>query len=760
MMKIIIYMALVMMFVGPAFSQNPPMQASKVNGRVIEKGTRTPQADIALYIREVETGAITATLTTDRKGRFSCQLPPGRYHVIVAAVGYDKLEEPIEIEKDIEKHLLLRIVPKAINPYQMVVRQKKKSGEVSSQQVSAKEANQIAGSNRDVLTSIKNMPGITSLTVFNGYGDGIVIRGSAQEDSLFLVNDHSIPSYYHFHGFESIIEPELVESIDYIAGGFGAEYGNTLGGVVSINIKDPRTDRIGGYVNLSLLSSSFLIEGPVSEKDSFAFGMKRGFLDYYIAAMEDYDDENGDEIEFVEYPTYFDGSALYRHTFSSESDLKLIGLGSSDTLKVIEDRDSVSERDSDRTTSEEQFATLIGEWELKSGDMTSVFSPMVGYNYSNLDGGDRAYFKQTVTTYELYEKITYPAGRSHKLTGGARLTLYDARVDANFFVPPKEGEIVYDDYDKEMRLRKDFSLFYPSVFFMDQIQRGPFMVTPGIHASYDTHNEHELVDPRLSLKYQLTPATALKSATGLYSKMPQFDECIAPWGTKGLKPERSIHGVLGVEHRFSDALSLDVQSYYKHFYDMVVRIDDDDPTRYGNDGTGHAYGAEILLRHQMTDNFFGWIAYSYSVARRKDGPDEEERYFDSDMTHNFKAVLNYKPTRTWSFGIRYEYASGTPYTDLTDVETVYDVDNDQYNPQYDGPINNRRLRSHHQFDLRIDKYWLFNNFILSTYIDFRNVLQSEYVTGIEYNEDYTQREEVLAISSEVPMIFLGVKVDF
>jgi outer membrane cobalamin receptor len=217
---------------------------------------------------------------------------------------------------------------------------------------------------------------------------------------------------------------------------------------------------------------------------------------------------------------------------------------------------------------------------------------------------------------------------------------------------------------------------------------------------------------------------------------------------------------LGVEQQLGDALSLDIQGFYKYLDDLVVRIDETDPSRYANEGSGRVYGAELLLRHQLTDKFFGWLSYSYSVARRKDGPDQAERYFDNDITHNLKTVLNYKPSRYWSLGLRYEYASGKPYTDLLDVETVYDVDSDTYRPVYNGSINNKRLKPHHQIDLRIDKYWLFNHFILSTYIDARNVLQNKNETGIIYNQDYTDSEKVYSVSSQVPLIFLGIKVDF
>ncbi|MGD9186912.1 MAG: TonB-dependent receptor, partial [Desulfobacteraceae bacterium] len=561
----------------------------EVKGRITEKGTRRPLGDIAVYIRNVDTGQIASTVMTDRHGRFVVRLPAGRFKIIIAAMGYDKFEENIEIENAPIDNLMIRLIPKVINPYQMVVRQKKDRSEVSRQHISGQEANETAGSGRDVLTSIKNMPGISSVSVFNGIGDGLIIRGSAQEDSIISIGDHSIPRYYHFMGFEGIIEPELVESVDYIAGGFSPQYGDALGGVISLNLKDPRSDRFGGYANLSWLSTSFMLEGPLGKNDSFAFGMKRGFIDTYIRKIEDYDEDNENNIDYIEYPSYYDGTALFKHSISAGNQIKLIGIGSRDALTANQDDASVNERFSDRVEYKSGFASLIAEWEYKTGNLTSVLSPIVSSSDSFIDLGRRAYYQEVIQTYGLSEKIIYQAGPAHRLTGGVRLILDYADINANFFAMPKEGEISYDYYDREMRSKETLSLFYPAVFFMDQVKLGSVMVTPGINASYDAYNEHLLLDPRISLKYQLTPATALKGATGLYSKRPAIDESVAPWGTKGLKPEKSIHYILGVEHQFSDTIHLDLQGYYKQLDDMVVRIDGDDPSIYGNKGSGHVY---------------------------------------------------------------------------------------------------------------------------------------------------------------------------
>ncbi len=739
-----------------------------VSGKLLEKGTKRLLANQRFYIRNYVGTKVVLSPLTDDKGRFSFQIEPGKYRFIVASSGYDKFEEIVYIKETKNQPLVLRVIPQVINPYKIVVRKKKEKSEISEKTITIQEAANIPGNNRDVLQAVTSMPGVNSVSVFNGYGNGIVIRGSAQEDSIFPLEGHGITSLYHFGGLESILEPEFIESVDYNAGGFSAEYGNTLGGVVSMNVRDPRVDRIGGYVNLSLLSSSFMVEGPISEKDSFAFSMKRGFLDQYMRMVEKVEEEknrndndDGEEDSgFEQYPVYYDGSFIYRHEFSDKSDFRLIGIFSDDAFEFKDAEASVSERFSNRVKYSVSAQNLIGEWNYKTEKLNYQFSPKISSSEFLWKEGARAYHKQTVQDVSINEKLEYRFNKIHRLKSGLRFDFTDIKIDSHAFVIDKEGEVDNDNYKLEMKLKKNFHLFYPSFYLMDQITIGDFTITPGVNGFIDSHNNQNVLDPRLFLKYQLTKKAAFKVATGLYSKRPLLDETAKPWGTKGLKPERSIHAVAGAEYYFTNDFYIDIQGYYKKFYDMAVRIDDDDPTKYGNEGEGKAYGSEILLRHNMTDNFFGWISYSWAVAKRKDGKSKPERFFDSDITNNLIGVLNYKPNRYWSFGFKYQYSTGTPYTDLFNVSTFYDVDNDEYSPVYSGKINGSRLKSHQQLDFRIDKYWLFDNYVLSTYIDIKNVFQAKHEVGIEYNEDYTAQIQELAVGSETPLIFVGLKIDF
>ena len=72
-------------------------------------------------------------------------------------------------------------------------------------------------------------------------------------------------------------------------------------------------------------------------------------------------------------------------------------------------------------------------------------------------------------------------------------------------------------------------------------------------------------------------------------------------------------------------------------------------------------------------------------------------------------------------------------------------------------MNDSRLTITHQLDLRIDKYWLFDNWIFSTYLDIQNVYMAKNVLGVSYRNDYT--EKVYTYGFPI-MVFLGFKGDF
>ncbi len=729
-----------------------------VFGKLLEKGTKKPITNASFFIKETKQEII-----TDDFGNFKIKLLPGKYTVLIFVSGYEKLEQKIVVNKNEKLKIIFRIMPLNFNPYAITVKGKKKKNEVSFQRITTEEAVAIPGTNRDVVQAVTNLPGVNSISVFNGYGSGLVVRGSAPEDSLIKVDDHSIPLLYHFGGLESVLEPEMVSSTDFYAGGFSPQYFNATGGVIQINLRNPRSDRWGGYANFSLLSASTMIEGPLGKKDSISFSFKRGMLDAYVAIMDKAGVFN-DKVNFETYPFYYDGSVVFAHKFSATNFIKTIIIGSFDKMKIHKKTVSDNQKIGTSISNTSEFIEMINEWHFKKGKFYSLFSPMIQAVYLDADLGSNAYLKNGFYNLSLSEKFLYKLSKHQKIKLGLKLFSGFYTLKANLFAMKKEGEISYNPFNEKNQIEDNSKNFfwYPGFYLIDEIKLNKFIFSPGFNFIYDTHNKKYLIDPRGFLKFNITKKWALKTAVGLYSQIPSNDENFKPWGTPGLEPEKAIHIVGGVEFSPMKNIYFDLQGYYKKLFDLVVRIDRNDPTVYANKGKGYVYGVEFLARHKLAHNFFGWISYSWSVSRRKDflgtsGNEAKWRPFDMDINHNLKIIASYKINNYWQIGAKFTLLSGLPYSDLQNCDYIYDSDNNISIPVYKKDINSDRMPIQHQLDIRIDKYWIFNTWILSTYLDFQNIYMHKNAIGVSYSKDFSQKE----YQNNIPiMIFLGLKANF
>src|SRR6185503_9983483 len=62
----------------------------------------------------------------------------------------------------------------------------------------------------------------------------LVIRGALPRESTILLDGHTIPFVYHLGLLKTVISADLIDSVDFIPGGFGVYDGDYLGGVVDV----------------------------------------------------------------------------------------------------------------------------------------------------------------------------------------------------------------------------------------------------------------------------------------------------------------------------------------------------------------------------------------------------------------------------------------------------------------------------------------------------------------------------------------------
>jgi hypothetical protein len=114
----------------------------------------------------------------------------------------------------------------------------------------------------------------------------------------------------------------------------------------------------------------------------------------------------------------------------------------------------------------------------------------------------------------------------------------------------------------------------------------------------------------------------------------------------------------------------------------------------------------------------------------------------------------YSLPRNWQIGGRFRYVTGNPTTPI--VNSVFNASTDQYDPVY-GKVNSARTESFHQLDIRVDKRWVYQSWMLDMYLDIQNIYNRTNPEGISYNFNFRKT----AVQSGLPILpILGIRADF
>ncbi|MDG2425408.1 MAG: ferric aerobactin receptor, partial [Flavobacteriales bacterium] len=138
------------------------------------------------------------------------------------------------------------------------------------------------------------------------------------------------------------------------------------------------------------------------------------------------------------------------------------------------------------------------------------------------------------------------------------------------------------------------------------------------------------------------------------------------------------------------------------------------------DGTGRAYGAELLLQQRLYKGFYGLMAYTFVRSEYENGLGD---FVPSswDSRHILSLTGGKKFEGGWEIGSRLLYSGGLPYTP-TDLSSLSVESWDFYGrPLLDyGLLNTERNAPFHQLDIRIDKKWFFDRWSLDVFIEVQN----------------------------------------
>jgi len=297
----------------------------------------------------------------------------------------------------------------------------------------------------------------------------------------------------------------------------------------------------------------------------------------------------------------------------------------------------------------------------------------------------------------------------------------DARFDRSlpsFGVPNGERAV-----GRGLRFIEDFGT-YAQV----ELSRGPLRITPGLRLDVMrwSGRVYLMTDPRLWIRYAVTPKLDLFTYAGLYHQTPQAEEIDERTGNPGLTPSAAQQYGLGMETRFWDSWSFRLEGFYQRRSSLVFTAE---PFALGdgtianplflNSGRARSYGLEVLLRKRISRWVYGWISYTLSKTEELQRPGEQWQRGPFDQTHVLSMLIGFRPSTQVEFSARLRVATGNPERQVTGA--VFDNLVGRYVP-ITLPVGSARLPGFAQLDFEVNNIWTADVFRLGLYVDVENAL--------------------------------------
>jgi len=718
-----------------------------IKGRVYNSKTNegVPFASVGIWGTNI--GAI-----SDFDGNFLFTgIKPGFIELRVSSVGFKPyISGAVMVTNSKEVFIEIPLEEAVIGIGEVVIKaspfRKKIESPVSVRIIGIDEIEKNPGGNRDISKVIQSYPGVASTPAFR---NDVIVRGGGANENRFYVDNIEIPYINHFStqgasgGPVGIINPDFVQSVDFLSGAFPASKGNALSSILNFTFIDGNKDKMKYRATVGASDLGLTIDGPAGEKGSVLFSVRRSYLQFLFDALK---------LPFL--PAYTDFQFKYKLRIDDKNELSVLGLGAKDDFRLNLKANETEYQNYilDYIPVQEQYSYVFGlvyKHYMEKGFDTWVLSRNYlnnsQYKYINNVEADTNlttdYLSGEGEIKTRYER-TIIGSDGFRTTFGAGYEYVHYRNSTYrrvFFAG--SGEVI--DYDTNLKFSK-YNIF-------GQVSKSLFNekldLSFGVRTDANTYSGTMLnpltqISPRFSASFNLTEKTSLNFNLGRYFQLPPYTAFGFVDGegnyinrNKNFRYIAANHIVAGFELLPSENIQVTIEGFLKKYNHYPFSVKDGVPLAsksadYGIFGDeelisvsrGTAYGFELLgrLKEYRRTN----LVYSYTYVRsRFEGKGGEMIPSSWDNRHIFNLTATKKFNRNWDAGIKWRYVGGAPYTpydlEKSAIRDAWDLQGRGYLDY--GKFNSYRLKAFHQLDIRIDKQYFFKNWSLMLYADVQNV---------------------------------------
>jgi len=687
--------------------------------------------------------ASAARAVSGAEGTFRLELGPGSWDVTAWLLGFQPLTEQVVVREGelVRLSFTLRAAEMILAEIDVTASYGiDRSEPVATGALSSEEVLSLPRLGNDLLRGIRAIPGVTA----NDATAQFSVRGGLFRDTMIRIDGLEIFEPYHLKDFDnglfSIIDPDVIGSLDLIPGGFPAEYGDRMAGVLDMTTATPPSD-LAGHVGASISSLWASAAGSQGAEDEtrWLFSARRGLIEF-VAGPE----EGSDEQSSGPGPRYWDAIGRLEHTFSPSNALAVSTLLSGDTFEEEEvELDDFDDLERDAIDSEYENSYLWLNHQGVIGDSSFVDTVLSAGTVSDDRTATEEGISATAAVRDLREMDILGLRQDwgsqlsprHYLKWGGEVRSYDVAYDyRNDFafsgVFGREGLTRFVD---------SFSSESHAAWLADRFRIGDSLVLEiGARWDQQTLTDDSQISPRFNLVHDLGRAGALRASAGQYYQSQRPNELqVSDGETRFLEPERADTLLLGWERDFGAyGLRLDLYnrevSSPRPYYDNLFEAFSPNPETTRDriliaPERSNARGLEVFASHRGIGRFNWWGSYTWSeVTDRLNGRDVPRSY---DQTHAVSLSGTWRMTPRWTVTGVFNYHTGWPTTAVS-AQAAPGLDGGFRIEPVLGPHRAERVDDYHRLDLRVSRFVEFRSGnSLEFFVDVQNVYDQDNVAG-------------------------------
>ncbi len=618
--------------------------------------------------------------SADSTGMFRLILENNKnYTLVISAVGYinKKISVSTISGKGKTISLILKSSSKELKKVEVYGSRARPPGFI---QIELKDFHVLPNASGNIESILKTMPGVSSS---NELSSQYSVRGGNFDENLVYVNDIEIYRPFLVRSGKqeglSFVNPDMVYSIQFSAGGFDASYGDKMASVLDIRYRKPT--EFSGSFTFSLLGGSAHIEDiSANKKFTYISGFRYKSNQYLLNTF----DTKGDY-----KPSFTDWQTYLNYELSEKLDIGFLGNFASNSYQFIPEnrrtsfgtvKDAVqlfvlydgqeidrfttltgavsaNYRPNDKVeikniisafnTREQETFDIEGFYSLNALDR-EIGSENLGDSIMNIGVGhfiDHARNNLDATVLSISQKGKYKSGKSilewglkikHEVIND-QIREWKLVDSAGFSLPYSDEEVnLAESRYANNRLSSNRYTSYLQHTGLYSIGTTAIQVNGGLRFHYWDLNSQFLLSPR-GIIY-IEPAWLndwrFHLSTGIYYQPPFYKELRMPDGSlnKNIEAQKSVHCVAGSEFNFiawERPFRFTTEVYYKKLDQLVPYFIDNVRIDYVGQNIAHGYvtGIELKINGEFVDDAESWASLSIMQAREDI---ENDSYINDD----------------------------------------------------------------------------------------------------------------------------------